>query len=194
MTKIFKNWLHNLHNYAWKMDFEKNCINLQKLKKKSNGIITFLSAKIPISTSGAQLDTSPAQTGTSPLGSATINNSEQVHNESGETQLTQLSYIWHGSLVSNKWPGCYKFDCHAQLEVPIYTSASATSSRNVTNICTAQKQGISPLKLYVKFASMNHEVMSLLLLVPKMFHELENKIVIHWIYFRSVIGNNGYYH
>ena len=43
-------------------------------------------------TSGAQLDTIPARLDTSPLSSATVNNSEQLQNESGETQLTQLSY------------------------------------------------------------------------------------------------------
>ena len=55
---------------------------------------------IGYATSGAQLDTSPAQLDTSPLSSATINNSEQLHNELGETQLTQLSYRWHFGSVT----------------------------------------------------------------------------------------------
>ena len=43
-------------------------------------------------TSGARLDTSHAQLDTNPHGSATDNNSEQLHNELGEIQVTQVSY------------------------------------------------------------------------------------------------------
>ena len=46
---------------------------------------------IGYATSGAWLDTSHVRLDTSPLGSATINNSEQSHNEPGEIQLALLS-------------------------------------------------------------------------------------------------------
>ena len=39
-----------------------------------------------------QANTSHAQLDMSPLSSAKINNSEQLHNKLGETQLAQLSY------------------------------------------------------------------------------------------------------
>ena len=46
----------------------------------------------------------------------TINNLDQLHNESVETQVTRLSYIWH---LGSKWLGWYKYVCHAQLQVPV---------------------------------------------------------------------------
>ena len=54
-------------------------------------------------TSGAWLDTSPARLDTSPISSATFNNLDQLHNESGGTQVTQLSYIWHLRSVTSDW-------------------------------------------------------------------------------------------
>ncbi len=68
---------------------------------------------IGYATSGARLDTSPARLDTSPLGSATINNLQQLHNESGETQVTWLSYIWHLGSVTSDWDATSMIATHS---------------------------------------------------------------------------------
>ena len=67
-------------------------------------------------TSGAQLDTSHARLDTSPLGSATINNLEQLHNESYESShdgdqsgnldvtVGRAEDIWYPLGLAQSWP------------------------------------------------------------------------------------------